>query len=85
MLVPLGVIGSLAVHPSVGVPLVVNQGVTTTLPNNGLTFTNITQLPLSGHSFFNTSTNKITPEFNGDSYTVAVRLDASSSSQTNLV
>lgn len=57
-------------------PVVIAPSTPTTLTNNGVTHTDTSQGPLSGAHFWNTTTDKITPEFNGDSYSLEIRLDA---------
>lgn len=66
-----------------GSPLVINSGATATITNNsGSVISN--QLPSGVSSFYNSTTSKITPELNGDSYLINVRFTAVSSSNTGL-
>lgn len=57
-------------------PLAVSAAATTVLASNGATQTVSSQAPLSGALWWNTTTNKIEPEFDGDSYTIEIRLGA---------
>ena len=68
---------------TVGSPLVVTAAASAHLLNNGSgtsPSSNITQIPVSGALFFNTTTSLITPEFENDNYSVTVRIDAESTS-----
>ena len=63
--------------------LTINAVTTATLPNNALSsITNISQLPSNGYNFYDSSANKFVPELVGDSYTLGIRITASSSSVT---
>lgn len=63
---------------TVGSPLTINQGVSTKLTNNAATSIT-TQLPEGVTGFWSNSTNKITPENDGDFYQVNVRFTGESS------
>lgn len=58
-----------------GSPFSITSGTTSTLPNNAGTVIN-TQLPTGVTSFYDSSTNKFTPENDGDYYTVTIRFKA---------
>jgi hypothetical protein len=63
--------------------LTINAVTTATLPNNALSsITDISQLPSNGYNFYDSSANKFVPELVGDSYTLGIRITASSSSVT---
>lgn len=64
-------------------PLVINQGVRTKITNNATTVIN-TQLPEGVTSWWNSTTNKLTPSLDGDSYLVNLRFTAQSSSTSGL-
>ncbi|AXF52563.1 MAG: hypothetical protein [Caudoviricetes sp.] len=65
------------------VPLVINQGSRTKITNNSNVVLN-SQLPIDVTSWWNSTSNKITPSVDGDSYIVNLRFTASSSSITGL-
>lgn len=69
---------------TLGSPLVINQGVTDTLTNNA-SVSITTQLPDGVTSLYNPTTNKITPQLDGDSYLINVRFNAVSSSTSGLI
>lgn len=64
-----------------GSPLVINSGVTATLPNNAGTVIN-NQLPIGVSSFYDSTTNKFTPQNDGDYYTVTIRFKALTTAPT---
>lgn len=68
---------------TVGAPLVINAGVTTTITNNAATSI-ITQLPVGVTSFYDSVNSKITPQNDGDFYAINIRFTASSSSTNGL-
>ena len=58
-------------------PAVVTEGSTSKLTCNGLLAGGFTdQLPRSGHNFWNTTTSLIVPEFDGDAFSLEIRLTA---------
>lgn len=72
---------------TVGSPLVVNQGITSTVGNNGNTFTE-TQLPADLTTLYDPITSKIMPNGNGsadgDAYLLRITFKAQSSSQSGV-
>lgn len=70
---------------TIGSPLVILAGNTTTLANNGAASTINTQLPTGVTSFVDTSNGKITPQNDGDFYVVDIRFKATSSSVDGVI